>query len=151
MGGRYPYQQYVMYPPGWVVNATEEYCNSTVSRGLYISLSKNRIILYAIPDILSLDGRIFYHYSANSLDIRMCYIYISNKNNLRHHLSDFLGVISVISIKLLINHDHKINKGRFLNNSQIDTLISKRLSIEDKAKLSQLTSADFVTIAKLAR
>ena len=30
------------------------------------------------------------------------------------------------------------NKGRFCNNSEIDTLISKRLSVENKAKLSQL-------------
>ena len=34
------------------------------------------------------------------------------------------------------------NKGRFCNNSEIDTLISKRLSAESKAKLSQLTRAD---------
>ena len=39
------------------------------------------------------------------------------------------------------------NKGRFCNNSEIDTLISKRFSVENKAKLSQLTRADFVTIA----
>ena len=30
------------------------------------------------------------------------------------------------------------NKGRFYNNSKIDTLISKRLSVKNKAKLSQL-------------
>ena len=30
------------------------------------------------------------------------------------------------------------NKGRFVNNSEIDTLISKRLSVENKVKLSQL-------------
>ena len=30
------------------------------------------------------------------------------------------------------------NKGRFCNNSEIDTLISERLSVENKAKLSQL-------------
>ena len=35
------------------------------------------------------------------------------------------------------------------NNSEIETLISKRLSVENKAKLTQLTRADFVTIAKL--
>ena len=33
------------------------------------------------------------------------------------------------------------NKGRFYNNSEIDTLISKRLSVENKAKLSQLETA----------
>ena len=32
----------------------------------------------------------------------------------------------------------KPNKGRFCNNSEIDTLISKRLSVENKAKLFQL-------------
>ena len=32
------------------------------------------------------------------------------------------------------------NKGRFCNNSEIYTLISKRLSVENKAKLSQLTN-----------
>ena len=40
------------------------------------------------------------------------------------------------------------NKGRFCNNIGIDTLNSKRLSEENKSKLSQLTRADFVTIAK---
>ena len=30
------------------------------------------------------------------------------------------------------------NKGRFFNNSEMDALISKRLSVENKAKLSQL-------------
>ena len=38
------------------------------------------------------------------------------------------------------------NKGRFCNNSEINTLISKRLSVENNAKPSQLTRADFVTI-----
>ena len=42
----------------------------------------------------------------------------------------------------------RINKGRLCNNSQIYTLIAKPLSAENKAKLSQLTRADFVTIAK---
>ena len=42
-----------------------------------------------------------------------------------------------------------VNKGRFCNNSEIYTLILKRLSVENKAKLSQLTRADFATIAKL--
>ena len=42
-----------------------------------------------------------------------------------------------------------LNKGRFCKNSEIDTLISKLLSVENKAKLSPLTRADFVTIAKL--
>ena len=41
-----------------------------------------------------------------------------------------------------------VNKGRFCNNSEIETLISKRLYVENKAKLSQLIRADFVTIAK---
>ena len=37
---------------------------------------------------------------------------------------------------------------RFRKNSEFDTLISNRLSVENKAKHSQLTRADFVTIAK---
>ena len=41
------------------------------------------------------------------------------------------------------------NKGRFCNKSEIGTLISKRSSVKNKAKLSQLARADFVTIAKL--
>ena len=41
-----------------------------------------------------------------------------------------------------------INKGRFCNNSEIYTLISKGLSVETTAKLSQLTRTDFATIAK---
>ena len=41
------------------------------------------------------------------------------------------------------------NKGRFCDKIEIYTLIPKRLSVENKAKLSQLTRADFVTIAKL--
>ena len=40
-------------------------------------------------------------------------------------------------------------KGRFCNHSKIDTLISKRLTVENKAKLSQLTRAFFGTLAKL--
>ena len=44
----------------------------------------------------------------------------------------------------------KAEKGRqILQQKRIDTLLSKRLSAENKAKLSRLTSADFVTIAKL--
>ena len=38
----------------------------------------------------------------------------------------------------LNKHSHEVNKGGFCNNSEIDTLISKRLSVENKAKLSQL-------------
>ena len=41
------------------------------------------------------------------------------------------------------------NNSRFYNNIEIDTLISNGLSVENKAKLTQLTWADFVTIAKL--
>ena len=44
---------------------------------------------------------------------------------------------------------HGSNRDRLSNNSEIDTLISKRISVENKAKLSQPTRADFVTIAKL--
>ena len=40
-------------------------------------------------------------------------------------------------------------KGRLCNNSKIETIISKQLSVENKAKLSQPTRADVVTIAKL--
>ena len=47
------------------------------------------------------------------------------------------------------NIDIGKNKGRFCNNSDIATLISKRLSVENKAKLYQLTRADSVAIAKL--
>ena len=36
------------------------------------------------------------------------------------------------------------NKGRFCNNSEIDTLISKRLSVKNKAKLSQLEIQTFL-------
>ena len=43
----------------------------------------------------------------------------------------------------------RLTGGRFCNNSKIDKLISKRLYVENKAKLSQLSRADFVTIAKL--
>ena len=49
----------------------------------------------------------------------------------------------------VINLSSNCNKGRFGNNSDIDTLISKRLSVENKAKLSQLTWPDLVTIVKL--
>ena len=41
------------------------------------------------------------------------------------------------------------NKSRFCNNSDIDTLFSKPISVENKVKLSQLTRADFVALAKL--
>ena len=35
-------------------------------------------------------------------------------------------------------HSYLLNKGRCCNNSEIDTLISKRLPVENKARLSQL-------------
>ena len=61
--------------------------------------------------------------------------------------------ISVMSIYLFFcltrSSTALANEGRFCNNSKINTLISKQLSVENKAKLSQLTRADFVTIAKL--
>ena len=38
--------------------------------------------------------------------------------------------------------------GRFCNYSDIGPLISKQLSVENKANISQLTRADFVTIAE---
>ena len=56
--------------------------------------------------------------------------------------------IAYLGMLLLCNASSAI-KGRFCNNSEIDTLISKRSSVENKAKLSQLTRADFVTIARL--
>ena len=37
-----------------------------------------------------------------------------------------------------MNNTVEENKGRFCNNSEVDILISKRLSVEKKAKLSQL-------------
>ena len=42
--------------------------------------------------------------------------------------------------RLVIQH----NKGRLCYNSKIDTLISKRLSIENKAKLSQLETRKYL-------
>ena len=58
---------------------------------------------------------------------------------------------TLISKRLSVENKAKLstNKGRFYNNTKIDTLILKRLSVENKAKLSQLTRADFVTIAKV--
>ena len=53
-----------------------------------------------------------------------------------------------LSLKLNKTRGVTVNKGRFCNNIEIDTLISKRLYVENKAKLSQLTRADFATIAK---
>ena len=41
------------------------------------------------------------------------------------------------------------NKGRFCNTNEIGPLISERLSVENKAKLSRLTREDFETLAKL--
>ena len=41
------------------------------------------------------------------------------------------------------------NNGKFCNNRKIDIIISKRLYVENKAKLSQLTRADFVTMSEL--
>ena len=53
--------------------------------------------------------------------------------------------------RFLRRQAHSKHRERFCNNSEIDTLDPKRLSEENKAKLSQLetTRADFVTIAKL--
>ena len=50
---------------------------------------------------------------------------------------------------ILITTRFFVDKGRFCNNSEIDILTSKRLSVENKAKLSEPTRADFVAIAKL--
>ena len=44
----------------------------------------------------------------------------------------------------------RIKQGQISNNSDIDTLTSKRLSVENKGKLSQLTRADFVIVGKVA-
>ena len=38
------------------------------------------------------------------------------------------------------------NKGMFCNNNEIETLISKRLSVENKPRLYQITRADFVKL-----
>ena len=59
-----------------------------------------------------------------------------------------LHVLATKTERIVSNTSLATNKGRFGNNSQIDILISKRLSVENKAKLSQLTRADFATIAK---
>ena len=70
------------------------------------------------------------------------------KSSTRLHVSTAQGLIRII-VTLQVAQAELQNKGRFCNNSEIDTLISKRLSVENKVKLSQLTRADFVTIAKL--
>ena len=58
----------------------------------------------------------------------------------------------VSSLFLFSNYFDNVssNKSRFCNNIEIGTLISKRLSVENKGKFSQLTREDFVTIAKLS-
>ena len=45
----------------------------------------------------------------------------------------------------------KVNKGRFCDNSEIETLNSKRLSVENKAKLSQLEIVRKVNMANFSR
>ena len=70
------------------------------------------------------------------------------KSSTRLHVSTAQGLIRII-VTLQVAQAELQNKGRFCNNSEIDTLISKRLSVENKVKLSQLARADFVTIAKL--
>ena len=55
--------------------------------------------------------------------------------------------------------DNKIKQGfacmnkkcRFCSNNEIDTLISKRLYVENKAKLSELTRANLVAITKVTQ
>ena len=42
-----------------------------------------------------------------------------------------------------------LTRADFVTIAKLKTLISKRLSVENKAKLSLLTKAHFVTIAKL--
>ena len=61
---------------------------------------------------------------------------------LPRRLQSMSGLSSSESSKVRFDQNHMSNKGRFCNNSQIDTLISKWLSVENKAKLSQLTRAD---------
>ena len=58
-----------------------------------------------------------------------------------HLVEHFMSLLAILEIALL-------NQGRFCNNSEIGALIAKRLSVENKVKLSQLTWADFVIIAR---
>ena len=61
-----------------------------------------------------------------------------------------MGGLMVKTMYMIIDKRDPSNKGWFCNNSEIYTLISKRLYVENKAKLSQLTRTDFAaTIAKL--
>ena len=58
----------------------------------------------------------------------------------------------LISKRLSVENKAKLSqltRADFGNYIENNTLISKRLSVENKAKLSQLTKADFVTISKL--
>ena len=63
-------------------------------------------------------------------------------------LIEMKSVIEVNAKGMFLSVAYK-NKGRLCNNSEIDSIISKRLYVENKVKLSQLTRTDFVTIAKL--
>ena len=63
-----------------------------------------------------------------------------------------IEIDTLISKGLSVENKAKLSqltRAYFVKNSEIDTLISKGLSVENKAKLSQLTRADFVTISKL--
>ena len=60
--------------------------------------------------------------------------------------SDYIHLKARLGRSTLVINTNKI---RFCSNYGIDTLISKLLSVENKAKLSQPTRAYFVTIATL--
>ena len=47
-------------------------------------------------------------------------------------------MMETIAVRIILDFFIRTNRGEFGNNSEIDTLISKRLSVENKAKLSQV-------------
>ena len=50
---------------------------------------------------------------------------------------DPMTIDNKVTKKEHISNSHLFNKGRFCKSSQIDTLISKQLSVENRVKLSQ--------------
>ena len=88
--------------------------------------------LYQVSTTLELQSPIYYQVN-----------YISHR---RLAMFLVLDILATLSPEITIPSD---NKGRFGYNSKVVTPISERLPVENKAKLSQLTRADFVTIEKL--
>ena len=77
------------------------------------------------------------NYHAVQASLRV-FLFRSVQQSLNRYLKTTDNIVVNFNINKSVNSTGEYNKGRSCNNSKIDTLISKRSSVENKAKLSQL-------------